>query len=117
MARTFSGPHHFSKRRRIYIRHEPYPHPDKWKRLLDRVIYAVGILGPVLTIPQVLKIWVENDASGVSGVSWFSYLVFAVIWVIYGIAHKQKPIILAYSLWIVLESLIVAGTVMYGSFF
>jgi len=45
------GLHHFHRRKRIYQKHEPYPHPDKWKRFMDHAIYCVGVFGPIMTIP------------------------------------------------------------------
>jgi len=116
MAIESKGTHHLSKRRRIHKKQEPYPHPDKRKRYLDKIIYVVGVLGPIMTIPQVLKIWVDKDASGVSGISWFSFLIFAVIWIVYGVVHKEKPIIFTYSLWVLLDIFIIIGIIMYGSF-
>lgn len=106
--------HHYHTRKRIYHKLEEYPHPDKWKRFLDKSIYIVGAVGPIMTIPQLMKIWVEKNASGVSVISWGAYLVTAIFWLSYGIAHKEKPIIFTYSIWIVLEIFIVIGTLMYG---
>ncbi|MBW2976742.1 hypothetical protein KY347_04825 [Candidatus Woesearchaeota archaeon] len=114
MAYDSRGLHHFHKRKRIHEKHEPYPHQDKFKRFIDSTIYAVGIFGPVMTLPQLAKIWIEKNASGVSVISWGAYLFAAVFWLIYGILHKEKPIILTYALWIVLEAFIVLGTVLYG---
>ena len=106
--------HHFHIRKRIHQKHEPYPHPNKWKALMDKIIYAVGIAGPLLTIPQLTKIWVDKNASGVSIVSWSAYLVIGVFWLTYGIMHKEKPIILTYSLWIIINAFIVVGIIIYG---
>ena len=114
MTSPAEGLHHHHVRKRIYQKHEPYPHPVKWKRFIDRVIYLVGLVGPIMTIPQLTKIWIEKNASGVSAVSWAAYMLVAIFWIIYGIAHKEKPIILFSSVWIVLEFFIVLGTLMYG---
>lgn len=108
------GIHHLHKRKRIHEKHEPYPHPDKWKRFLDKAAYFFAVFGPVMTLPQVLRVWVGKDASGVSPVSWLAYLIVAVFWLAYGISHKEKPIIFTNSLWIVFEIMIIAGTLIYG---
>ena len=114
MGNHTEGLHHHHSRKRIYQKHEVYPHPDKWVNFMDKAIYAVGIFGPLMTIPQLMKIWVDKNASGVSVVSWSAYLFTAVFWLIYGIMHKEKPIIVTYSLWIILEIFIVVGILMYG---
>ena len=103
------GLHHFEKRKRIHEKHEPYPHPDRLKRFIDKAIYVIGFLGFVMTIPQVTKIWIYQNPAGVSLISWTSYLIFAVFWLIYGLVHKNKPIIMTFSLYIVMDILIVAG--------
>lgn len=108
------GLHHFHKRKRIHQKLEPYPHPNKWKRLMDRLIYVIVFVGPILTIPQVTKIWIEKNASGVSIISWSAYLITAIFWLIYAIMHKEKPLILSSSIWIALEALIVIGIFIHG---
>lgn len=108
------GLYHFHKRKRIHQKLEPYPHPDKWKRLMDNLIYVVGIFGPVMTIPQLIKIWVEKNASGVSAISWAAYLIASLFWLAYGVMHREWPIIFNAVLWVVLEILIIIGAIVYG---
>ncbi|MCA9459746.1 MAG: hypothetical protein KC550_04325, partial [Nanoarchaeota archaeon] len=103
--------HHFHVRKRIHQNLEPYPHPDKWKNFLDKAIYVVGISGPIMTMPQLFKIWVEKDASGISLISWSWYLLTAIVWLVYAITHKEKPLIITNSLWIIVEIFIVIGIV------
>jgi len=107
------GLHHFHKRKRIHQKHEPYPHPNKLKRFIDKFIYVVSIIGMVFTIPQITKIWIGKTAAGVSLISWVSYLFGAVFWLAYGILHKEKPIIFSYSIWILLEISIILGILVY----
>ena len=107
------GLHHFHTRKRIHQDHEPYPHPHKWKKLMDKAIYVVGIFGPIMTIPQIYKIWFQQNASGVSAISWSAYLLASVFWLMYGIMHKEKPIIFTYSIWILLDIFVVIGAIIY----
>ena len=113
MVHDSHGLHHFHKRKRIHQKHELYPHPHKLKRIMDRAIYAVGIFGPIMTIPQITKIWVHKTAAGVSVLSWIAYLICAAFWLFYGILHKEKPIIFTYSIWILLDILIIIGVLIY----
>ncbi|MBU0598275.1 hypothetical protein KKF61_04790 [Patescibacteria group bacterium] len=106
--------HHAHIRKRIHKKHEQYPHPQPWKRFLDKIIYAAGIAGPIITIPQILVIWQKQDAEGVSLISWGGYLFLSVIWLIYGIAHKEKPIIVMYIANIIAQILVVLGIILYS---
>ena len=108
-----AGLHHQHLRKRLYRNLEAFPHPNATKRILDKVIFLVGALGPLSTIPQVYVIYATRDASGVSALSWFMYLIFSVIWVIYGVVHREKAIIFTYSLWILMNSLVAYGAILY----
>ncbi|MBU0531973.1 hypothetical protein KKB44_00600 [Candidatus Micrarchaeota archaeon] len=99
--------HHIRKRKN-------YPHPEKWKNLIDRLIYVVAFFGILMTIPQLFNIWIDNNAAGVSAVSWAAYGITASFWLTYGIAHGEKPLIVINSVWVVLDILIVIGTLFYS---
>jgi uncharacterized protein with PQ loop repeat len=109
-----SGLHHFHKRVRIHEKHEKYPHPDKRKNLMDRLIYFIAILGPVVTLPQFTKVWIDKSAIGVSFITWGSYAVISLFWLIYGLLHKERPIILSSSANLVMQLSVAIGTLIYG---
>ena len=67
----------------------------------------------LMTLPQVLTIWLGRDAGGVSLVSWVSYLVSACLWLVYGLQKRDKTIYLACIGWILLDAAIVAGVFVY----
>jgi len=104
MVHDSHGLHHFLNRKRKL----------RWQRVFDKLIYVVGVVGPLMTLPQVFKIWIGQNATGVSAISWIAYLITAIFWMIYGVIHKEKPIIVTYFLWIILDVLVIAGAVIYG---
>ena len=114
MVHDFHGLHHLHKRKRIHVKHEKYPHPDSMKRLMDKMIYAAGFLGPIFSIPQITNIWVHKQAAGVSVITWFSFLFTSLFWLVYGIIHKERAIIFTYCIWIVINSIIIVGAIIYG---
>ncbi len=93
---------------------EPYPARSFWKRVLDRVVLAVGVIGPVMSIPQILLIYVGKDATGVSSVSFLAWAVMNIPWIMYGMVHRETPIVITYTLWFFCNVLIFAGAVLYG---
>lgn len=106
--------HHIHKRKRIHQKHEKYPHPLPLKRFFDKAIYALGIIGPAGAIPQVYKIYATQDASSISLIMFANNLFLNVVWFTYGYLHKEKPLMLLYSCWAVINTAIVAGTILYG---
>ena len=108
------GMHHLHVRKRVHQNLEPFPHPNKYKAFLDKIIYVVGISGPIMTLPQVFKIYLEKSAGGVSLISWSWYLFTAIIWLFYAIVHKEKPLIISNIFWILIEIVIVIEIIIYS---
>jgi len=80
----------------------------------DKLMYFVAVVIPLMTIPQIIKIWNNKSAQDVSLETWVAYLISAILWLIYAIKHKEKPLILNSILWILLELLVIAGVIFYG---
>jgi len=108
--------HHLQKRKRVHQKLEPYPHENKWIRILDKIILAVAFIGPMMNIPQIFKIFYLKNAEGISLISWSAYTFFDIPWILYGIVHKEKPIFYAYILWFVTNLIVVAGALIYGKY-
>ena len=89
------GLHHFQKRKSIYQKYERYPSKNKWKRIIDRFIYVIVVLSPLMNLLQLIEILINKDASGVSVVSWTAFVFISLFWLLYGTVHKDKPIIIS----------------------
>jgi uncharacterized protein with PQ loop repeat len=82
--------------------------------VLRRLLGGMSIFTMLMTIPQVLTIWVGQQAAGVSLLSWSAYLVSAVLWFWFGIKKRDKNIYLACVGWIALDVAVIAGVIIYG---
>jgi uncharacterized protein with PQ loop repeat len=80
---------------------------------LEKILRALSVITMLMTVPQVLTIWVGHNAGGVSLLSWGAYLVSACFWFVYGVGKRDKTIYLACIGWIALDLAIVAGAVVY----
>lgn len=74
----------------------------------------MSVVTMVMTVPQVLAIWVGHSAGGVSLASWLAYLAGACLWLAYGIEKRDRTIWMACLGWIVLDAAIVLGILVYG---
>lgn len=102
--------HHYHTRRRA----EPYPARTLWLRVLDFVVYVAGVAGPLATIPQIIKIYSTQDATGVSLLSWSVFALFDIPWIIYAMVHRERPLVVCYSLWLVANAAVAVGAFLYG---
>ena len=83
-------------------------------QLMTRLLAAMSIFTMLMTIPQVLAIWVGHQAAGVSVWTWSAYLISALLWFWHGIQQRDKNIYLACIGWIVLDVAVIVGVIIYG---
>lgn len=82
---------------------------------LNKAIMLVAVIEPLTTLPQIVDVFVKKDVSGVSVLTWGLYAFFEAIWVIYGLAIKNRPIVVTNTLWIAMDLLVVIGVLIHQS--
>lgn len=73
----------------------------------------MGVLLPILTIPQAYSVIIEKETAGVSLVTWSFYLLSSTLFAIFGVIHKQKLLIVTYIPFVLVEAVIVIGLFLY----
>lgn len=81
---------------------------------LRRLLGGMSVFTLLMTVPQVLTIWVGREAAGVSVLSWSAYLFSAILWFWFGIQKRDKNIYLPCIGWIGLDGAVIVGAVVYG---
>lgn len=108
------GFHHLRSRALLSGGLEPFPAKGALKRFLDRLMYAVGVLAPFALLPQAVRLYATKSSAGISLATWVLLALSNILWLMYGIVHKDKPIIIAHSLFIVMDASIIAGALAYS---
>lgn len=81
---------------------------------VDHIIYIAGIFGVSVYIPQLVKLYSEKNAEGLSILSWIGFIVGSLFWMVYGIVHKQKPIIFINASLATVQAIILVGIFIFG---
>lgn len=81
----------------------------KKQSILDKTVLIASYLYPLSGVPQLLLVY-KGDVSGVSIASWLAFASFSALFLIYGFVNKIKPMIIVNLLWLILDILIVFGT-------
>jgi len=84
------------------------------KTSIDKWVYFAVVFGPIMTLPQVYDVWMMGKKNA-SVITWAAYVIIALIWLMYGIKHKDRPIITLQIIWIILDITIVAGLISWVS--
>ncbi len=84
-----------------------------YKIWLDKVTFVAGIVGPFTVLPQIYSIFTTKSAAGVSLLTWALIFIVTFPWILYGIAHREKSIIVSFILWEIANLLVVIGVLLY----
>jgi uncharacterized protein with PQ loop repeat len=87
----------------------PAPPPSP----LEKLLRFMSVATMLMTVPQVITVWVDREVAGVSLLSWGAYLVSACLWFVYGIQKQDRTIYLACIGWIALDAAIVIGVIVH----
>lgn len=96
--------------------HHPQTHkkPKLKKSPVDRAMDVVAIASPALGVPQAVQIFATQDASGLSLLSWGSFACVSIVFLLYGLQHHIKPLILTQVLWLTIYAAVIPGILIYG---
>lgn len=92
----------------------PVTETEESKSVMSRLLGVMSVFTMLMTVPQVLTIWVGHQAAGVSVVSWSAYLLSAILWFWYGLQQHDKNIYLPCVGWVVLDTAVIVGAVIYA---
>ncbi|VVB80706.1 Uncharacterised protein [uncultured archaeon] len=105
--------HHISRRRRAMPKLESYPSKRLVIRLLDKLLIIIAIVGPLMALPQLIAVYGTHDADNISVISWSSWALMNLLWLAYGIVHKEKPIIITYILWFIVNGMMAIAPIIF----
>ena len=88
--------------------------PAQHKREIENFALVAGILQPFITLPQIITIFSSQSAKDVSLLTWVGYLIFGIIFLVYGIVFNLKPIWVGQIIWVTMQTIIVIGILLYS---
>lgn len=81
--------------------------------MLDYCMFFVAVAGPFALLPQVVQLFQTHDASSLSLVTWGLFFSMNFIWILYGVVHKEAPILITHCLFAILNGAVVYGILLY----
>lgn len=85
----------------------------KPERFLKAMLRVFSLLTMAATVPQVVAVWGGAAVSGVSLVTWLTYLASAFLWLVYGIRKRDRMLYVACIGWILLDAGVVIGVLVH----
>lgn len=106
--------HHYHVRKRVHKKLESFPSETVLKRYVDKLMFAIAVLGPVVTLPQLFQILETKDVKGLSFFTWSMWSFFSLVWLVYGMLHKDLPLIVSQALYLAINTAIVFAILAYA---
>ena len=83
-------------------------------KIVDRLVYMAAIVEPLFSLPQAYQIYHHHSAADVSILSWIGFECMTLIWLWYGIVHKEKMILIYQGLFFIIDGSVLIGALYYG---
>ena len=75
----------------------------------EKLMLLVAVVEPLMTMPQVIEIYGHSGPHSISLVTWAMYFAASILWVIYGLKTRNRPIMISGLLWVIMDGAVVAG--------
>lgn len=101
----------------LMARHSAVHVHDKLKsqrHIFDYVVYFFTIATPLFELPQAFAIFGSRDTRHVSLLTWSFFLLSSAVWALYSWQRKLVPIFISSLLYTAIETVIVAGLLIYA---
>jgi uncharacterized protein with PQ loop repeat len=107
------GLHHIVRQYRkqdfiSYLKASPW-----FKVFIDRAIYVIGIFSVCILVPQLVEIISSKSAEGVSLITWVGFFISSSFWLVYGLIHKEHPIVITNAGALLIDFMIIVSILMY----
>lgn len=108
------GKTHIHKRGRVCKKGQKRSHPDLKIRVIDDLCVVFAVLMPATALPQIYKTFHTQDATGVSLWMWVLYSIGVVPFLLYGMAHRVRHLVILNLLWLSVQLTMIIGVLLYG---
>ena len=88
----------------------------RWKLEFDRFMVFAGLVSPLATIPQVIKLYATHTelAEGQSLTTWALYTIISMLWVAYGVINQQLAVLVGNALGAVIYAVMAIGILIHA---
>ncbi len=88
----------------------------KWKLDFDRFMIFAGLISPLATIPQIIKLYATHTelAEGQSLITWAVYTILAALWAAYGVINQQFAVLVGNAAGAIIYAVMAVGILIHA---
>jgi hypothetical protein len=80
--------------------------------LIDKLVFIAGPLIPIAVAPTAYTVWVKEEVTGISLITWGTLSFTSFIMANYAVIHKEKVLVITYIPLFLLNIFIVVGVLL-----
>lgn len=80
--------------------------------MIDKVAVGAAFAYPLTGLPQLIEA-LNGNVEGISLMTWIGFTAFTAFFLLYGIVHRVRPMIITYALWLIVDGLVVGAVLMH----
>jgi MtN3 and saliva related transmembrane protein len=100
----------------IYSLKAVSPASPRWRRVVELLMIAIGIVQPLVTLPLLYDLYVRHtqNAPGLSLTTWSIFVIASLLSLIYGLHNRRPAIYAGNGAGLVTSLLMMNGILMYA---
>ncbi len=87
----------------------------KTKKEIDLLCYFGSVFMPLTALPQIHLLYTSKNAGGLSLAMWILYGLGVIPFLLFGVMHKEKQLVILNLLWLVVDITMITGILIYKS--
>jgi uncharacterized protein with PQ loop repeat len=89
-------------------------HKNHKSKYGDVLVYFFALVTPLFMAPQAIEIFKNHNATNVALITWVFFILADIVWIIYSVKHKLRPLLYGHALYLAVETVVVVGILMYS---
>lgn len=80
---------------------------------INKLIYFVSLAYPATAIPQLIKVYTTHNVQSLALATWVMYVAFGLIYLLYAMSKRLKPLVIEGALWVGVYVLMDAAIILF----
>jgi len=86
---------------------------NKQNQPINKLIYIVSLAYPATAIPQLIKVYTTHNVQSLALVTWLLYVTFGLVYLVYAINQRIRPLVIEGALWVGVYVLMVVAIILF----
>jgi MtN3 and saliva related transmembrane protein len=97
-----------------HLHHRLTKKQKQFRSNIDKLCIIAAVFMPLTTLPQIFKLYSTQEAGDLSLAMWVLYCIGVIPFLLYGIIHKEKQLIILNVMWLTVQMVMIYGIIKFN---